>query len=386
MFRDRTNLYISYRRTYPHHSDAFGKFSRFDIDEEENLIGGGVLDNGIDNGVNLDHTPLPPTFLDTAEEIDEVISEVMKLLDKLNGLYKKNLLPSFNDRSLDEEEIEKLNFTITNRFFKCDNLVKKFSQNTGAPLKQDDLNIIDNMQKSYALKIQNLSSNFRKLQNNYIKFLKKDEFEKTPNNLKLTKTDSSYNPALAEETEEMESYSREAIRESSSILQQSSNINDTLIRQREQEITKLAQGVLEVSRIFKDMQNMVIDQGTILDRIDYNIENTKVDLQGAQKELTKATHYQKRTQKCKLILLLSLVVMLLFMIVILKPHRHVGGGGPKNNNNKNNNHNNNNDNDNDHKDIPEKDKTPVTVDHNEGSVNIALADDTIVEYNRFNLV
>lgn len=327
MFRDRTNLYLSYRRTYPHHNETFGKFTRFnDLDEEENLIGGVTLEH---------HNPLPPSFLDTAEDIDEQIIEITRLLDKLNGLYKKNLLPGFNDRSLDEEEIEKLNYTITNHFFKCDNLVKRFKSSQHEILKKDDLNIIDNMQKSYALKIQNLSSNFRKLQNNYIKFLKKDEFEKTPNDLKLSNTDSTYNPALAEETEELESYSREAIKESSTILQQSSNINDALIRQREQEITKLAQGVLEVSRIFKDMQNMVIDQGTILDRIDYNIENTKVELKQATQELKQATTYQKRTQKCKLILLLSLVVLFLFLIVILKPHR----GGSSNNNSSNNNDN-----------------------------------------------
>lgn len=69
-----------------------------------------------------------------------------------------------------------------------------------------------------------------------------------------------------------------------------------MIRQREQEITKLAQGVLEVSSIFKEMQNMVIDQGTILDRIDYNLENTKVDLQNASQQLTRASHYQKNTE------------------------------------------------------------------------------------------
>lgn len=338
MFRDRTNLFLSYRRTYPHHGGPLSG-SRFDtMGEEEELIGGNVEPGNNGNGDNnIELIALPPSFLDISEGIDENLDFISKKIDKLNGLYKKNLLPGFNDRTTDEEEIEKLNYTITTKFYECNNLVKRFESIKRQPnnkLKADDLNMIENMQKNYALKIQQLSSNFRKLQNNYIKFLKKDEFEQLPSLNKSNQVidQSTYNPAI-DETEELESYSREAIKESSSILQQKSSINDSMIRQREQEITKLAQGVLEVSSIFKEMQNMVIDQGTILDRIDYNLENTKVDLQNASQQLTRASHYQKRTQKCKLILLLSLIVFLLFMIVILKPHhnRSSSGGGGDNN-------------------------------------------------------
>lgn len=338
MFRDRTNLFLSYRRTYPHHGGPLSG-SRFDtMGEEEELIGGNVEPGNNGSGDNnIELIALPPSFLDISEGIDENLDFISKKIDKLNGLYKKNLLPGFNDRTTDEEEIEKLNYTITTKFYECNNLVKRFESIKRQPnnkLKADDLNMIENMQKNYALKIQQLSSNFRKLQNNYIKFLKKDEFEQLPSLNKSNQVidQSTYNPAI-DETEELESYSREAIKESSSILQQKSSINDSMIRQREQEITKLAQGVLEVSSIFKEMQNMVIDQGTILDRIDYNLENTKVDLQNASQQLTRASHYQKRTQKCKLILLLSLIVFLLFMIVILKPHhnRSSSGGGGDNN-------------------------------------------------------
>lgn len=338
MFRDRTNLFLSYRRTYPHHGGPLSG-SRFDtMGEEEELIGGNVETGNNGSGDNnIELIALPPSFLDISEGIDENLDFISKKIDKLNGLYKKNLLPGFNDRTTDEEEIEKLNYTITTKFYECNNLVKRFESIKRQPnnkLKADDLNMLENMQKNYALKIQQLSSNFRKLQNNYIKFLKKDEFEQLPSLDKSNQAidQSTYNPAI-DETEELESYSREAIKESSSILQQKSSINDSMIRQREQEITKLAQGVLEVSSIFKEMQNMVIDQGTILDRIDYNLENTKVDLQNASQQLTRASHYQKRTQKCKLILLLSLIVFLLFMIVILKPHhnRSSSGGGGDNN-------------------------------------------------------
>ena len=76
---------------------------------------------------------------------------------------------------------------------------------------------------------------------------------------------------------------------SQSTLQQTSlkrlNTNDAAIAQREREINDIAQGIIELADIFKDLQGMVIDQGTMLDRIDYNIENMAVNVKAADKEL-----------------------------------------------------------------------------------------------------
>ena len=61
--------------------------------------------------------------------------------------------------------------------------------------------------------------------------------------------------------------------------------NDASIIQREKEIAELAKGIIELADIFKELQTMVIDQGTMLDRIDYNIENMVSHVKGAEKEL-----------------------------------------------------------------------------------------------------
>lgn len=63
------------------------------------------------------------------------------------------------------------------------------------------------------------------------------------------------------------------------------NSNDASIIQREKEIAELAKGIIELADIFKELQTMVIDQGTMLDRIDYNIENMVSHVKGAEKEL-----------------------------------------------------------------------------------------------------
>lgn len=97
--------------------------------------------------------------------------------------------------------------------------------------------------------------------------------------------------------------------------------NDAAISQREREIEDIAQGIIELSDLFRDLQNMVIDQGTMLDRIDYNVERMNTDVKGADKELKVASGYQRKSIKRKVILLLLLVVAGLFILLMLKPRK-----------------------------------------------------------------
>lgn len=41
---------------------------------------------------------------------------------------------------------------------------------------------------------------------------------------------------------------------------------------RDQEIQHIARSIEELSQIFKELAVLVIDQGTVLDRIDFNME------------------------------------------------------------------------------------------------------------------
>lgn len=75
----------------------------------------------------------------------------------------------------------------------------------------------------------------------------------------------------------------------STLLQTSQKLlgnNDAAIMQREREINDIAKGIIELSDIFRELQTMIIDQGTLLDRIDYNVERMAVDVKKADKELT----------------------------------------------------------------------------------------------------
>ena len=61
------------------------------------------------------------------------------------------------------------------------------------------------------------------------------------------------------------------------------------IRHRDRELTEIAKSIASLAELFKDLSVLVIDQGTLLDSIEYNIEKTAVQMSEAVKELNVAT-------------------------------------------------------------------------------------------------
>lgn len=64
---------------------------------------------------------------------------------------------------------------------------------------------------------------------------------------------------------------------------------DVDLRRRDRELTEIAKSIAQLAELFKDLSAMVIDQGTLLDSVEYNIEQTAVQVQEAVKELDVAT-------------------------------------------------------------------------------------------------
>lgn len=323
MFRDRTNLFLSYRRTVPR--SILRNDRRFESleEEEEGLIESRRSDRRQryqDNNDSIEMKNLPPSIFDISREIDDNLLQIKGKTSELNSLYKKLLITNYNEKQAIENKIENLNYDITKKFESSYVLIKKFEflQKNHGRLNLDysnnEISIIESFKKNYALKIQESSLIFRNLQNNYIKFLKDDEDE-TDTLINDSNNDQFNLIENEEESRNIENYSKQILQQT-----QIHSSNSQFLQAREREISKLAMGILEISTIFKEMESMVIDQGSVLDRIDYNIANTAQDLKSSDKELIKAQGYQKRTTKCKLIFFLSLVVFALFIIVLVKPH------------------------------------------------------------------
>lgn len=375
MFRDRTNLFLSYRRTIPR--DSFPtrrtRFSDLNNEEEnEGLIlssttgnqsnrksknksnlkqGVNDLDND-DYEDNIELKPMIPNIFDIAKELDSYLNIINKDIEELNSMYKKLIIINKLNKLKLEKQIEEINYQILIKFEKCYVLIKKFEYllNNHQRLKlnynQQDLEILINFKKNYAVKIQDKSLIFRNLQNNYMKFLKNDDEEEKEEEEEdilnmndeqatlLNEGNDSKSTTTPRTTTTTTNFTNQQQQQQVQVqLQhQQGNNNIQYLQQREREISKLAHGIIEILTIFKEMESMVIEQGTILDRIDYNLVNTVQDLKQADKELIKAHHYQKRSTKCKIIFFLSLCVFALLMIFILRPTKTTSPSNDSNSN------------------------------------------------------
>ena len=246
----------------------------------------GAFDEG---DVIIEMDLLPPRWIDIQDEVTDALRTITGKSADLDKLHSKHVLPGFDDDKIKKQEeamIEDLTRDITRAFHECkkaigriDSMVKD-SKASGGVSKGDEI-MAKNIQISLASKVQEVSSIFRKKQSNYLKKLRALEGMNSPLERSFIPQNPYTDPSMLE-SEADKSFAQTALQQSA---QKRLQNNETTIAQREKEINGIARGITELAEIFKDLQMMVIDQGTVLDSVAYNIEKMSVDVKGAEKEL-----------------------------------------------------------------------------------------------------
>jgi syntaxin 16 len=266
---------------------------------------------------------LPPRWADVQEQVTELLADISYKSAQLDKLHQKHVLPGFDDDSVKKEEeatIERMTQDITKGFHECQKAIQRIEgmvreARQSGHLTKGDATMAQNIQTSLASRVQEVSSSFRKKQSNYLRKLRQLGGLASPSS---TSSHNPYTDPSMMDTEADMSFSQSTLQQTA---QRRANTNDAAIAQREREINDIATGIIELSDIFKDLQAMVIDQGTMLDRIDYNVERMNTDVKGAEKELVVATTYQKKTTKRKVIFLLIIIIVGMIILVVVKPKR-----------------------------------------------------------------
>ena len=94
--------------------------------------------------------------------------------------------------------------------------------------------------------------------------------------------------------------------------------SDLVLQRRDNELNNLLNSVNDLAQIFKDMQTLVMEQGSILDRIDYNIDIASSNVTIGKKSISKANEYQKKNCFRNVIIVLLVCIFIESILLILK--------------------------------------------------------------------
>ncbi|KAL9949257.1 hypothetical protein D7B24_005608 [Verticillium nonalfalfae] len=97
------------------------------------------------------------------------------------------------------------------------------------------------------------------------------------------------------------------------------DFQEALIIEREDEIRNIEQGVGDLNVLFRQVAQIVGEQGEQLTSIEDNIVNVRDDTHGAQVELAQASRHQKaaRNKGCCLMLILSIILLIVLLAIFL---------------------------------------------------------------------
>mmetsp|Transcript_20283 Transcript_20283/g.28900 ORF Transcript_20283/g.28900 Transcript_20283/m.28900 type:complete len:307 (-) Transcript_20283:1955-2875(-) len=249
---------------------------------------------------------LPPIWVDDVDSINAILAEITRMTGALNSLHASRLGSVFGkDLENKEREIEKVTRDITSRFRDAERLLQK----VGSATKRaggEESRIGANVQRSLAKKLQELSADFRQKQRKYLKDV---QVQKSGG---VVESEAKFGIDL--ELQDEDFGGRE---------QRLAVVDDLqeVVQGRDREIAKIAESIEELSSIFKELAVLVIDQGTILDRIDYNMEAVVEHTREGIQQLEKAEKQQKSARPLKCIMCLLSTIAVLLILLILK-HWH----------------------------------------------------------------
>lgn len=272
-------------------------------DDHAALVNQDEADLELGNMTNSSNGRLPPQWTNRMDEIQLEISKIKKRMKDLSVHHDRHLnRPTLDDGTEEEQLINTKTQEITQMFQRCQRLVQQFNASSRLTTGQEQM-MVRNMVSSVARSLQELSTSFRITQSAYLKKLQGREERSNQyfsSNLTMhgTQTDDLNDMRFSD------------------VQLQMVEDNTLFVQQREKEILQIVQSIQDLNDIFKELATMIVDQGTILDRIDYNIEQTSTHVEKGLEQLQKAEKHQKKSRKMLIIAVLFVIIIVLLIILI----------------------------------------------------------------------
>lgn len=258
--------------------------------------------------------PLPPRWVDTLEELHDDVAHIKEKMGQLQKVQQRRLLQVFG--GLGEcnlgAEVDAQTAVLTQLFRRCESKVQQLQTSSSSSRGRRGSSsstssaaaslLQQNARKSIAVQLQGLSRTFRQQQKAYL-----DEVRRRCHGDDLLPESTA--PSLSQQRGYSDEFGGEL------------DVMEAETDRRREEVSRIAQSVVELHQMFRDTATLVVEQGTILDRIDYNVEQVAHQTAQATREVRKAEESRRGGRAKKCILGLSGTILLLLVLIILK-HTH----------------------------------------------------------------
>uniref|UniRef100_A0A7S0GYM2 t-SNARE coiled-coil homology domain-containing protein n=1 Tax=Amorphochlora amoebiformis TaxID=1561963 RepID=A0A7S0GYM2_9EUKA len=283
--RNRTRLFLKYRtsgggETLDTSTQAEGSDSQF-IDPDEKLD-------------VVERNALPPEWVDIVDKIEDELKSVERKVRSLSAAYEARLKVSFNDTIKQDSEIQMMTKDITMLFRNADTNLKRIATigTGGGNLPYQERVVRLNVMRSLARKIQSASKGFKNKQKAFM--------------MRKQRQDGYFEGEGMDDEEIGEQLNDEQMEQMMQL--------DKRADQRQKDIERIVESIRELNQIFRDMSILVVEQGTVLDRIDYHVEQAHQRVVAGNVELVKANEYSASASKkfwwCFFILLIMIIILL----------------------------------------------------------------------------
>ena len=307
--------------------------------------------HGINKNNNEGQRVLPPAWVDVCEQIARDMEKANKKIDMLQKAQQKALLPTFDDVAEDERVVEDLTGECGRLFKRCEAQLKRLGSDAEVGgvddrerMKFDDVGtkMRKNATRKLAMELSKLSQAFRQRQKEYLRELKnrqdrgpgaegvdalEEVFRSRNSRQKTSNTHLGGGGGFllgADEDEQFvtssssSSHQRQQQQQQQSLYAPNRDVISLEAEERDTEVKKILESVTDLAMVMQDMSKLIIDQGTILESIEYNCATTSMVVDEGRKELVKAEKTQRAGGVIMCIYFLMAMCVLMTIIIILQ--------------------------------------------------------------------
>ncbi|MFS7924401.1 putative target SNARE coiled-coil domain, syntaxin domain, syntaxin/epimorphin [Helianthus anomalus] len=138
-----------------------------------------------------------------------------------------------------------------------------------------------------------------------------------PQAIHSSRNEASETDASSGRSPEQQALLFESRRQEVLLLDNEIAFNEAIIEERDQGIQEIQNQIGEVNEIFKDLAVLVHEQGTMIDDIGSNIENSHAATAQGKSHLAKASKAQRSNSSMTCLLLVIVGIVLLIVVIIL---------------------------------------------------------------------